>query len=111
MPSISESDRTVVLGERELAIGFRLVGLANVVEVGPENAAREFQRAMADTSVSLLIASESIRPRLSESQRLQAEGSLRPLVVFVPSPSGEYEQESLSALAKRVLGVSLAVAK
>ena len=33
----------------------------------------------------------------------------RPLVVFVPPPSGEYEIESLSALAKRVLGVSLAV--
>ncbi|MCI4363319.1 MAG: hypothetical protein L3K13_03330 [Thermoplasmata archaeon] len=111
MPSTNESDRTVVLGERELAIGFRLVGLANVIEVSPASAAREFQRAMADPTVSLLIASESIRPKLSETQRLQAEGSLRPLVVFVPSPTGEYEVESLSALAKRVLGVSLAVPK
>ncbi|MCI4334058.1 MAG: hypothetical protein L3K04_00245 [Thermoplasmata archaeon] len=109
MPSASESDTTVVLGERELAIGFRLVGLSHVIEVAPESAAKEFQKVMADPNVSLIIASESIRPQLSENQRTQAEGSLRPLVVFVPSPTGEYEVESLSALAKRVLGVSLAV--
>lgn len=111
MPSTSGSDRTVVLGERELAIGFRLVGLADVIEVHPESAAREFSKTMADTGVSLVIASESIRPQLSESQRMLADSSLRPLVVFVPSPTGEYEVESLSTLAKRVLGVSLAVPK
>lgn len=111
MPSTSGSDRTVVLGERELAIGFRLVGLSDVIEVGPETAAREFAKTMADAGVSLVIASESIRPQLSESQRMQAENSLRPLVVFVPSPTGEYEVESLSALAKRILGVSLEMPK
>lgn len=101
----------MVLGERELAIGFRLVGLADVIEVRPDSAAREFSKTMADTGVSLVIASESIRPQLSESQRMLADSSLRPLVVFVPSPTGEYEVESLSTLAKRVLGVSLAVPK
>jgi V/A-type H+/Na+-transporting ATPase subunit F len=111
MPSTSGSDRTVVLGERELAIGFRLVGLSDVIEVTPETSAHEFQKIMADAGVSLLIASESIRPQLSEAQRMHADSSLRPLVVFVPSPTGEYEVESLAALAKRVLGVSLAVPK
>ena len=41
--------RTVVLGERELAIGFRLIGLTDVVEVTPETAVREFQKAMGTT--------------------------------------------------------------
>ncbi|HKS59952.1 MAG TPA: hypothetical protein VJS68_04155, partial [Thermoplasmata archaeon] len=58
---------------------------------------------------SLLVVSQSVRRNLTESQRNQAEASLQPLVVFVPGPSGEYEVESISALAKRILGVTLQV--
>jgi V/A-type H+/Na+-transporting ATPase subunit F len=101
--------RTLVLGERELAIGFRLIGLPDVREVTPENAVAEFERAMSSGEYNLVIASQSIRPRLSDSVRARADASLHPLVVFVPTPSGEYEVESINALAKRVLGVTLSV--
>ena len=104
-----DAGRTVVLGERELAIGFRLIGFKDVLEVTPATAAAEFRRVVDSGEFSLVIASQSVAKALSESQRQHAEASLRPLVVFVPPPSGEYEIESLSALAKRVLGVSLAV--
>ena len=99
--------RTLVLGERELAIGFRLIGLKDVVEVDAGSSVAEFQKALADDRFSLVIASQAIRPRLSEGQRAHADASLRPLVVFVPTPGGEYEVESIAALAKRVLGVTL----
>ena len=101
--------RTIVLGERELAIGFRLIGLKDVVEVTTQNAPAEFQKAVSSGEFSLIIASQSIRQGLSEAQRTLADSSLRPLVVFVPTPKGEYELESINALAKRVLGVSLNV--
>jgi V/A-type H+/Na+-transporting ATPase subunit F len=101
--------RTAVIGERELAIGFRLIGLQDVVEVTPATASTEFQRLMTRDDINLIVASEGVRRRLSDNQRVQAENSLQPLVVFVPSPTGEYEVESLAALAKRVLGVSLQV--
>lgn len=104
-----DAGRTVVLGERELAIGFRLIGFKDVLEVTPANAASEFRRIVESDQFSLVIASQSVAKALSESQRQHAEASLRPLVVFVPPPNGEYEIESLSVLAKRVLGVSLAV--
>ena len=104
-----ETGRTVVIGERELAIGFRLIGLKDVIEVTPENSVAEFQRAMTG-GFALIIATQSIRARLSEAQRATADGSLDPLVVFVPTPAGEYEVESVEALAKRVLGVTLSVA-
>lgn len=110
MPEPSkETGRTVVIGERELAIGFRLIGLKDVVEVTPENSVAEFQRAMTG-GYALIIATQSIRARLSEAQRATADGSLDPLVVFVPTSAGEYEVESVEALAKRVLGVTLSVA-
>jgi vacuolar-type H+-ATPase subunit F/Vma7 len=101
--------RTVVLGERELAIGFRLIGLGDVVEVSAPTAQAEFAKLAADPAVSLVIASQSVRRSLNEHQRELAENSLRPLVVFVPAPTGEYEIESISSLAKRILGVSLAM--
>ena len=104
-----EPGRTVVVGERELAIGFRLIGLKDVEEVTPETAALTFQKLIGTSDVNLIIASQSVRERLTESQRAHAEASLRPLVVFVPPPSGTYEVESVEALAKRILGVSLKV--
>jgi V/A-type H+-transporting ATPase subunit F len=103
----SSEPRTVVLGERELAIGFRLIGLKDVVEVTPDTAAREFQKAFSSGQFNLIIASQSVKANLNENQRFAADSSLKPLVVFVPTPGGEYEVESLNALAKRVLGVSL----
>jgi vacuolar-type H+-ATPase subunit F/Vma7 len=106
--SVPETGRTVVLGERELAIGFRLIGFKDVVEVTPATAASEFRKVMDAGAFSLVIASQSVAKALPETQRQHAEASLRPLVVFVPPPTGEYEIESISALAKRVLGVSLA---
>ncbi len=111
MPEVAPlSGRTVVLGERELAIGFRLIGLQDVVEVTAETCVSEFQKAVSNDRYSLLIASQAIRPRLSETQRAHADASLRPLVVFVPTPGAAEETESINALAKRVLGVTLAPA-
>ncbi len=106
--SAPEPGRTVVVGERELAIGFRLIGMKDVVEVVPETAAAEFDTAISDGRFSLVVASQTVRARLTEAQRARADASLRPLVVFVPAPSGEYEVESLNVLAKRVLGITLA---
>ena len=65
----TESGQTIVLGERELAIGFRLIGLKEVVEVTPQTAQAEFLKAMNSGRYSLVIASQSIRPALSEAER------------------------------------------
>ena len=104
-----EPGPTVVLGERELAIGFRLIGLKDVIEVTPQNAVSEFERVMSEGRYSLVKASQSIRAQLTEAQRASADASLHPLAVFVPTPTGEFEVESINALAKRVLGVTLEV--
>ncbi|MCI4349488.1 MAG: hypothetical protein L3J93_04660 [Thermoplasmata archaeon] len=106
-----EPGGTLVLGERELAIGFRLIGMQDVRETTPETAAALFQSAMTEARHSLVIASQSVQKALSESQRAHAEASLKPLVVFVPPPTGSYEIESIDALAKRILGVSLTIPK
>jgi len=97
--------KTVVLGERELVIGFRLLGLRDVIVVTPESTATEFDKALSNQEVNLIIASYDLREHLSEGQRARADASLHPLVVFVPSRNGTYAEESVSDLARRVLGV------
>lgn len=111
MPETSAATgRTAVVGERELAIGFRLIGFQDVFEIAPDTAQREFQRLMSSDEYSLIIASQAIRGQLTESQRAHADSALRPLVVFVPTPGSPVaEGEGIDALAKRVLGVSLSV--
>lgn len=111
MPDASAvTGRTAVVGERELAIGFRLIGFQDVFEITPQNAQREFQRLVTSDDYSLVIASQSIRSHLTESQRAHADSALKPLVVFVPTPGSPVaEGEGIDALAKRVLGVSLSV--
>jgi len=102
--------RTAVVGERELAIGFRLIGFQDVVEVTPQTAQREFQRLVTSEEYALVIASQMIRGHLTENQRAHADSTLKPLVVFVPTPGSPVaEGEGIEALAKRVLGVSLSV--
>ena len=103
------SGRTAVVGERELAIGFRLIGLQDVFEVTPETAAKEFLRLLASDEYSLVVASQTIRAKLTEGQRTHADASLHPLVVFVPTPGAAAETEGIEVLAKRVLGISLQV--
>lgn len=98
--------KTVVLGERELVIGFRLLGLRDVVEVTPESSAAEFEKAVSNPEFNLIVASYDLRQHLSEGQRARADASLHPLVVFVPSRHGTYAEESISDLAKRILGIS-----
>lgn len=102
--------RTAVVGERELSIGFRLIGFQDVFEITPQTAQREFQKLVTSDEYSLVIASQSIRAHLTENQRAYADSALKPLVVFVPTPGSPVaEGEGIEALAKRVLGVSLSV--
>ena len=104
--------RTAIVGERELAIGFRLIGFQDVFEVTPQSAQQEFQKLMTGEEYSLIIASQMIRTHLTDNQRAHADSALKPLVVFVPTPGSPVsEGEGIEALAKRVLGVSLTVPK
>jgi V/A-type H+/Na+-transporting ATPase subunit F len=96
-----------VIGERELVIGFRLIGLRHTYLVDEKNAAKEFQKVFESGEHSLILASRKIQTVLPESLRRAAEHSIQPLVVFLPTPGAGDEPESIGALTKRVLGVSL----
>ena len=96
-----------VVGETEIAIGFRLVGVKDSFDLTGDAAAAKLRELIAEKKHSLIIVSESIRNYLGRDL-LQIELLTDPLVVFLPLPGGT-DEESVSRLARRVLGVEIGV--
>ncbi len=102
-----EGKPPAVIGERELVIGFRLIGVKDTVITDEKSAARDFQKVFESGMHSLILASRKLQNGLPESLRRAAEQSIDPLVVFLPTPGAGEEPESVADLTRRVLGVSL----
>jgi vacuolar-type H+-ATPase subunit F/Vma7 len=62
---------------------------------------------MSSKEFALIIASNSVRHALSEGFRESVEASIEPLVLFMPAFEGNVQEESISSLARRVLGISI----
>jgi len=104
---IESSGRIAVVGDRELVIGYRLNGIDDTFVVSDEDASKKMQQLYSSGEFGLIIASESVRGKLSTQFMSQIEASIEPLVLFLPAQKESVHQESLSILAKRVLGISI----
>ncbi|MEM0149862.1 MAG: hypothetical protein QXW10_03135, partial [Candidatus Micrarchaeaceae archaeon] len=71
------------------------------------DAVKKIIEFMENRKYGLVLASESIRSSMDKTTLKRVDVSLRPLVVFIPMPGEYQEQESVEALAKRVLGVDI----
>ncbi len=100
------SGRICVVGERELVIGFRLIGLSDSYIATGEEGAKKVMELLRDSSYSLIMVSESIKEFMDPRQRRMADSSSDPVVVFIPLPGGQ-DLESVADLARRVLGVEI----
>jgi len=101
------SGRIAVVGERELVIGYRLLGIEDTFIVTGEEASKTIQEVYSSGKFSLIIASDAVRNVLPNVFRKKIEASIEPLVLFMPAMEGNIQEESIAALAKRVLGISI----
>jgi len=99
--------RIAVIGERELIIGYRLLGMDDTFIVSKEDANKTLQELFSSGKFGLIIASEFVRNLLPNIFRVKIEASIEPLVLFMPSLQGNIQEESIAVLAKRVLGVNI----
>ena len=58
------SGRIAVIGERELILGFRLIGMESSIEVTEKNAGTEFMKLYHSGKYSLIMASENIKKNI-----------------------------------------------
>ncbi|MEM0075490.1 MAG: V-type ATP synthase subunit F [Nitrososphaerota archaeon] len=101
--------KIAVVGDRELALGYRLLGVDDTFIVSDSDAPTTIMNLFSSEQYSLIIIADQVRKKLSKAMIEKLEASLAPLVIFMPSPSEQVEEESLAALAKRVLGIDLKV--
>ena len=99
--------RMAVIGERELIIGYRLLGMDDTFIVSKEDASKTLQELFSSGKFGLIIVSEFIRNLLPNTLRAKIDASIEPLVLFLPSLQGNIQEESIAVLAKRVLGVNI----
>lgn len=98
--------RIAIIGERELALGFRLIGMDNTFDVDESQGGSKFLELYNSGEFTLIMASENIKKHLERRLLDQIEVSTNPLVVFIPMPGGQ-DEESVGKLAKRILGVEI----
>ncbi len=106
---LEPKDLIAVIGERELVIGYRLLGINDTFLVGKDSneSTKTMDMLFSSHKFAMIIASSFIRDSLPPLFKLKVESSLRPLVLFMPSLNGNMNEESLSSLAKRVLGINI----
>lgn len=95
-----------IVGERELVLGYRMLGVEDTYIVNKENALKIIQDLINNGKYSLIIISGEVRKMLNPNFVEKLESLLIPLVVFLPSTKEEKE-EPLAELAKRILGVDI----
>jgi len=99
-----------VVGEKELVLGYRLLGVEDAIPVGRAESQKTVMELFNSGKYNLIIVGNEARKGLSAATKDKLESSIVPLVVFMPSTEAEVAEESLSRLAKRVLGVDIKVA-
>lgn len=103
--------RLAIIGDRELVIGYRLIGIDDTFIVDDEEAAKKILELYSSGEFGLIIASDSVRAKLPSKLMAEIEESIEPLVLFMPSQkeTTEQDEESIAALAKRVLGINIEI--
>lgn len=98
--------RIAFIGERELAVGFKLVGVEDTFIVDKDSYADKLREMYHSGDFGLILSSNSFVGSLDKKFLSMLYSSVSPLVVFVPVSQG-VEEEGISDLARRVLGINM----
>lgn len=94
------------LGERELAIGFKLVGVEDSFVTTQEDFSDKIKELYYSGNYGLILVSNTYMNSIDRKFLNTLNTSVSPLVVFIPV-SEEGKEENISELARRVLGIKL----
>ena len=102
-------DKTIVIGEEALTLGFRLAGISESYTLEGVEAASKIGELLKRSDVGIIIASTTIRKSLDFRLENAVESSSKPIVVFVPSKAGGAADSeiSLQELIRRSIGINL----
>ncbi|MBU1198156.1 hypothetical protein KJ765_06655 [Candidatus Micrarchaeota archaeon] len=99
-------DKIVVVGGKDLVLGFQLVGVQENYEITPEEADAQLNQLFDRADVGIIILEDAYFEGLALKTKRRLELISKPVVVQV-SATGEAAKENIQALIKRAIGVSL----
>ncbi len=99
-------DKIVVLGGRDVVLGFKLVGVSEGYAVSPEDAEARLGELLERSDVGIVILEDEYAQKLSLKMKRRLELVSKPVVVEVGVKPGS-SAGSLQALIKRAIGVTL----
>lgn len=100
------SGNIAVIGERDIVLGFRLIGIEDSFIADDEKGVEKVMEIYKTGKYSVMMISQNLRKKMDAKLISKLESSTKPVVVFIPLPGSE-EEESITQLAKRVLGVDI----
>ncbi|MCL4333895.1 MAG: hypothetical protein M1290_06825 [Candidatus Thermoplasmatota archaeon] len=106
MANKEEFGRIAFIGERELAIGFKLVGVEDTFIVDKDTYGEKLRELYHSGKFGLILSSNSFTTVLDKKFLNTLYSSVSPLVVFIPVTKVA-EEEGISDLARRVLGINM----
>jgi V/A-type H+-transporting ATPase subunit F len=105
---VAQAGKIAVVGDRELVLGYRILGVEDAFVATKEDGQKTLMDLFNSNGYGLIVAGDEVRKALSSAAREKLDSSIIPLVVFMPPvDSAVPQEESLSKLARRVLGVDI----
>ena len=98
-----------VIGDSDMVVGFRLVGVEGVEASSTEEARGALHKALARSDVGIIVISEAFFTGSSmqnEVDKIRQE-RVTPLIVELPASKGPFTKMQLSEIISKILGIKI----
>ncbi len=95
-----------IIGEREVVIGFKMIGINDTFIVDLPDGVNKLRTLFESNDYNIIMVSQSLQKYLKEDELNIYNTSIKPLIIFIPVP-GIKEEESVYDLAKKILGIDI----
>ena len=104
----SHKEKLAVIADTATCTGFRMAGFDYTYPLAGAEAEAKLSELLTDSSYGIIIVTERLLESCDWRLKKRVEATAKPIVVPIPEDGGPIEQEeSLSMLIKRALGVDL----
>ncbi len=113
MIAMDANEKIAVIADSATTTGFRLAGIEHTFALSrQEEAEAKLSELLADSPYGIIIVTEGLLENCDWRLKKRVEATAKPIVVPIPSAQGPIEQEeSISMLIKRALGIDLSKKK
>lgn len=106
--AVENKEKIAVIADSATCTGFRLAGVENTFSLSGTEAEGKLSELLSDERFGIIVVPERLVENCDWRLKKRVEATAKPIVVPIPDSAGPIEQEeSLSKLIKRALGVDL----